>query len=89
MARLALPDLPLTFFITLAIWSALEQRWLLAGAAAGLGFLMKGPVALVVPRLVLVPIWWRERHRRPVERAAGSRSRRSSARPSACRGTSR
>ena len=63
MARLALPDLPLTFFITLAIWSALERRWLLAGAAAGLGLLMKGPIALVVPGLVLVPIWWRERHR--------------------------
>jgi 4-amino-4-deoxy-L-arabinose transferase-like glycosyltransferase len=63
MARLALPDLPLTFFITLAIWSALQQRWGLAGAAAGLGLLMKGPVALVVPGLVLLPIWWRERRR--------------------------
>ena len=58
MARLALPDLPLAFFITLAIWSSLEQRWLLAGVAAGLGLLMKGPIALVVPGLVLVPIWW-------------------------------
>ena len=70
MARLALPDLPLAFFITLAIWSALERRWLLAGVAAGLGLLMKGPIALVVPGLVLVPIWWRERHRLPFERAA-------------------
>ena len=61
MARLALPDLPLTFFMTLAIWSALTERWLMAGAAAGLGLLMKGPVALVIPALVLVPIWWRER----------------------------
>lgn len=66
MARLALPDLPLTFFITLAIWSSLEQRWVLAGLAAGLGLLMKGPVALVVPGLVLVPIWWRECRRLPV-----------------------
>ena len=61
MTRLALPDLPLTFFVTLAIWSALEGWWIVAGAAAGLGFLMKGPVALVVPSLVLIPIWWRER----------------------------
>src|SRR5688572_4825554 len=66
MARLALPDLPLALFITLAIWASLEQRWVLAGAAAGLGLLMKGPIALVVPALVLVPIWWRERQRRPV-----------------------
>ncbi|MSO46013.1 MAG: phospholipid carrier-dependent glycosyltransferase, partial [Acidobacteria bacterium] len=62
MARLALPDLPLTFFITLAIWSALERRWTMTGIAVGLGFLTKGPVALVVPGIVLAPIWWRERH---------------------------
>jgi len=60
MARMALPDLPLAFCITLGIWMALERRWAWAGAAAGLGFLMKGPVALVVPGLVLLPIWWRE-----------------------------
>jgi 4-amino-4-deoxy-L-arabinose transferase-like glycosyltransferase len=61
MARMALPDLPLAFFITLTIWSALEGRWARAGAAAGLGFLMKGPLALVIPAIVLLPIWWRER----------------------------
>ena len=61
MARMALPDLPLAFFITLTIWSALEGRWALAGLAAGLGFLMKGPLALVIPALVLLPIWWREK----------------------------
>ena len=61
MARLALPDLPLAFLITLVIWSALERRWALVGVAAGLGLLMKGPVALVVPAIVLAPIWWRER----------------------------
>jgi 4-amino-4-deoxy-L-arabinose transferase-like glycosyltransferase len=60
LARLALPDLPLAFCITLAIWTALDRRWVLAGAAAGLGFLMKGPLALVVPGIVLLPIWWRE-----------------------------
>jgi 4-amino-4-deoxy-L-arabinose transferase-like glycosyltransferase len=60
MARAALPDLPLTFCITAGIWTALQRQWALAGAAAGLGFLMKGPVALVIPGLVLLPIWWRE-----------------------------
>jgi len=61
MARLALPDLPLAFLITLAIWSALNHRWTTLGIAAGLGLLMKGPVALVIPGIVLAPIWWRER----------------------------
>jgi 4-amino-4-deoxy-L-arabinose transferase-like glycosyltransferase len=60
MARMALPDLPLALFITLTIWSALEGRWALAGATAGMGFLMKGPLALVIPAIVLLPIWWRE-----------------------------
>jgi 4-amino-4-deoxy-L-arabinose transferase-like glycosyltransferase len=72
MARAALPDLPLTFFITLGIWAALDRRWPLAGGAAGLGFLMKGPVALVIPGLVLLPIWWRERtYRTPAARDLG------------------
>ena len=80
MARSALPDLPLTFCITLGIWATLravdaaEPRragpsgpagmwWALAGFGAGAGFLMKGPVALVVPAVVLLPIAWRERRR--------------------------
>jgi 4-amino-4-deoxy-L-arabinose transferase len=73
MARSALPDLPLTFCITLTIWAALRAVdvagakgpaltwWILTGAGAGAGFLMKGPVALVVPAVVLLPIAWRER----------------------------
>jgi 4-amino-4-deoxy-L-arabinose transferase-like glycosyltransferase len=98
MARSALPDLPLTFCITLGIWAALRavdaaglrrvgpsdlaestadrrrseiggwsgraaemKWWALAGLGAGAGFLMKGPVALVVPAVVLLPIAWRER----------------------------
>ena len=65
MARLALPDLPLAFFITLAIWMSIERRWALAGAAAGLGFLTKGPVAVVIPAIVILPIWWKERGRGP------------------------
>ena len=60
MARMGLPDLPLAFCITLCVWAVLQNRWALAGLALGLGFLMKGPVALVVPALVIVPIWWRE-----------------------------
>jgi 4-amino-4-deoxy-L-arabinose transferase-like glycosyltransferase len=90
MARAALPDLPLTFCITLGIWAALRavdaadqhgpvpsgpgkagpfgpataiKWWALAGFGAGAGFLMKGPVALVVPAVVLLPIAWRERRR--------------------------
>lgn len=71
MARWALPDLPLTFFITLSILAALRAAddarsstsawWALAGLGAGLGFLTKGPVALVIPGVVLAPIWLRER----------------------------
>jgi len=73
LARWALPDLPLAFFITLTIWSslgALERAmrgeswlsaWALAGVGAGLGFLTKGPVALAIPGIVLVVVWWRFR----------------------------
>ena len=66
IGRMALPDLPLTFFITLAIWAALvatlEQEpsprkfVLLASLALGLGFLMKGPVGVIIPLVVIVPI---------------------------------
>jgi len=82
MARAALPDLPLTFCITLGIWAALRavdvdgprrggsygpatamKWWMLAGTGTGAGFLMKGPVAFVVPAVVLLPIAWRERRR--------------------------
>ena len=66
LARMALPDLPLTFFITLSIYAALvamldnerhPRRWLLiAAAAAALGFLTKGPVAIIIPLIVVAPI---------------------------------
>ena len=80
IGRLALPDLPLAFWITLTTWSALvglcdrparPHLWLmLAGAAVGLGFLTKGPVAIVVPALVVLPICWLERrHVHPPVRA--------------------
>jgi 4-amino-4-deoxy-L-arabinose transferase len=70
MARSALPDLPLALCITVTIGAALHATelgsigmrwWILAGAAAGSGFLMKGPVALAVPAVVLLPVWWLER----------------------------
>ena len=71
IGRMALPDLPLTFFITAAIWTALvamldeprnQTRWVLVSAVAmALGFLMKGPVGLVIPVLVVLPIVLLER----------------------------
>ncbi len=84
IGRLALPDLPLAFWITLTTWAAIvglcdkpahPDRWLmLAGAAVGLGFLTKGPVAIVVPALVVGPICWLERRhvRLPVRGIAGA-----------------
>jgi 4-amino-4-deoxy-L-arabinose transferase-like glycosyltransferase len=82
IGRLSLPDLPLAFFITLTTWTALRGlldevgrpgRWLLAsGIAAGLGFLTKGPVAFVIPALVVLPAWLVEwgRTRLPVRELA-------------------
>jgi 4-amino-4-deoxy-L-arabinose transferase-like glycosyltransferase len=71
MGRMALPDLPLTFCITLAIWAALvstlEQERsprkfvILAALGLGLGFLMKGPVGLLVPAIVILPVLMIER----------------------------
>jgi 4-amino-4-deoxy-L-arabinose transferase-like glycosyltransferase len=66
IGRMALPDLPLTFFITLAIWAALVSTLeserspgrfvLLAALGLGLGFLMKGPVGIIIPLVVIIPI---------------------------------
>ena len=77
IGRMALPDLPLTFCITLAIWAALvstlefhlrASRYggqaersprvfvLLAALGLGLGFLMKGPVGLIIPLVVIIPV---------------------------------
>jgi 4-amino-4-deoxy-L-arabinose transferase-like glycosyltransferase len=68
MARLALPDLPLAACITAAIAAGIEaghtgahRWWVAAGLFGGLGFLLKGPVAVAVPGVVLLPIWWVER----------------------------
>ncbi|MCC7104912.1 MAG: glycosyltransferase family 39 protein [Chloroflexi bacterium] len=66
MARAALPDLPLAFCITLAVFAAfaatLDQertprKWVLLSAVAmALGFLVKGPVGAAIPLLVIVPV---------------------------------
>jgi 4-amino-4-deoxy-L-arabinose transferase len=71
MARSALPDLPLAFCVTLtvsAVFAAFDAAgrtalrwWLLAGLATGLGCLMKGPVAIVVPVVAVMLPWWLER----------------------------
>ncbi|MGH9200380.1 MAG: ArnT family glycosyltransferase, partial [Vicinamibacterales bacterium] len=71
LARMALPDLPLTFLVTVAIWTGLTcaletgrlpMRWVAVCAIAlGLGFMMKGPVGLVIPAIVIIPILLIER----------------------------
>ena len=73
IGRLSLPDLPLAFFITLATWTAIRgladpvsrrTAWLaVSGAALGLGFLTKGPVGVLIPGLVILPVLWIERRR--------------------------
>ena len=75
MARQALPDLPLAFFITLTTWGSIEgllsdrgrepdhqatrttRPWLLAAAASAAGgLLVKGPVGLALPLVVIAPL---------------------------------
>src|SRR5688500_5012370 len=66
VARMALPDLPLAFFVTLSVWAVFvatlererdPRQWLLlAAVAAALGFLIKGPLAVVLPVLIIVPV---------------------------------
>jgi 4-amino-4-deoxy-L-arabinose transferase-like glycosyltransferase len=73
IGRSALPDLPLAFFITLTILAAIAgtldrdrhaSRWLIAaGIGVGCAFLTKGPVGVIVPAIVLLPLWLLERHR--------------------------
>ncbi len=71
LARMSLPDLPLAFFVTCSIWTAFvatlerernPRQWLFyAATAAALGFLVKGPLAIVLPVVVVVPILLMER----------------------------
>ena len=61
-------DLPLTFFILVALEAVIRAGrgggwgcWVVCGAALGLGILTKGPVALlhVLPAPLLAPLWLR------------------------------
>jgi 4-amino-4-deoxy-L-arabinose transferase-like glycosyltransferase len=71
IARLSLPDLPLTALVSLAVYAAIQAAldrsvrpsawWAVAGVATGLGLLTKGPVALVLVVVVVLPILWRDR----------------------------
>lgn len=78
MARQALPDLTLAFFVSLATWTALvglrgdtsgagpwrPRTWLLAAACAGAAaFLVKGPVGPALIGLVVVSVALAERWR--------------------------
>ncbi len=66
LGRAALPDLPLTFFITVSTYAALvavlederrPRRWvILAAVSLAVGFLTKGPVSVVLPALVVGPL---------------------------------
>jgi 4-amino-4-deoxy-L-arabinose transferase-like glycosyltransferase len=75
LARSALPDVPLAFFVTMAVWAAHEalgpdtaparrRRWLcLAAVAVALGFLTKGPVAVALLAVIVGPAIVLERWR--------------------------
>jgi 4-amino-4-deoxy-L-arabinose transferase-like glycosyltransferase len=76
---MALPDLPLALCIGVSCWALIESVWtsregherrslwwlLAASVAAALGMLTKGPVAIALPALVVVPVLllpWKERN---------------------------
>jgi 4-amino-4-deoxy-L-arabinose transferase-like glycosyltransferase len=71
LGRMSLPDLPLAFCVTCTIWATFvatlererdPRKWLmLAATAAALGFLVKGPLAIILPALVVIPILLMER----------------------------
>jgi 4-amino-4-deoxy-L-arabinose transferase-like glycosyltransferase len=61
LGRMSITDMTLTLWMTLttltAYWATQprqHKRWLLAGVFAGVGLLTKGPVALVLPGLVVL-----------------------------------
>jgi 4-amino-4-deoxy-L-arabinose transferase-like glycosyltransferase len=77
--RIAMSDMLLALWSTLAVAlaaTALARRsawpWVpLLGAALGLGFLTKGPVAVLLPGLGIVVLWW-TRRREPLPLGAGA-----------------
>jgi len=68
LARMSLPDLPLAFFVVLTTWCGLRalldadsrrdarRLVLFAGGAAAAGMLTKGPLAVLLPILVVVVV---------------------------------
>ena len=85
MARQALPDLPLAFFVSLTTWAGMTavldardrpsaRRWaILAGLAAGAGMLTKGPLGMLLPGLVILPVVWLEQDSRAERSPAWTR----------------
>ncbi len=68
LARVGRIDMPLTFAVTVALGAfhlgnlpnAARIRWHALGyAALGLGLLLKGPIAVVLPALVVAALWLR------------------------------
>ena len=65
----AMADMPMTLMVSLAVavgvfgWRHPERFWPVptVGALLGLGFLTKGPVAVLLPGLALVPLAWSRR----------------------------
>jgi 4-amino-4-deoxy-L-arabinose transferase-like glycosyltransferase len=68
LARLALPDMPLAFFVSLTISAVIapaddrslssrasQGPWIVAAVAAALGVLTKGPLGILLPALVILP----------------------------------
>lgn len=77
-ARLAMSDMLLALWSTLAMalavaaWRHGAPRWLLPalGVALGLGFMTKGPIALLLPGLGILLLVWRGWSQRPTLTAA-------------------
>lgn len=59
MSRLLTPDMTMTFWITAAITAALYHRHWLYFVFMGLGFLTKGPMAMIVPLCAVIGWQWR------------------------------
>jgi 4-amino-4-deoxy-L-arabinose transferase-like glycosyltransferase len=78
-ARMAMSDVPLALWTTLAVALAVlayrpqAPAWAvpLLGAVLGLGFATKGPIALVVPGIAILVVLWDNR-RRPAPCGAGA-----------------